>query len=230
MDADMRGDLSRVDDIRELARRAKAKLGEIDLYTSDVGIDVSEDYARQEEHTARLNFGQILLGLLTLRIGGVFVVKTYTFTHPFSLSVIGVCAASFDTLLVTKPQTSRPTNSETYLVGFGFRGLPPAAEEVLFRSFEDFSFGRPIFPLGIPEVEHTILSLLVAARQIHLRQQVDFLGEMVTLFHRRQQYPNDVRPLEALSKVARGVQNQWLRSNPVRSLQSQCRLASSESQ
>jgi hypothetical protein len=229
MDADMRGDLTRADDIRELARRAKEKLGEIDLYTSDVGIDVSDDYTRQEARTAHLNFGQILLGLLTLRIGGVFVVKTYTFTQPFSLSIIGICAASFDTLLVTKPQASRPTNSETYLVGFGFRGLQPAAESALFQSFESFDFGRPLFPLGLPEVEHTIQSLLVAARQIHLRQQVNFLKEMVAFFHHRRQHPTDGRQLEALSKVARGVQNRWLQNNPVRPLQPQCRLDSAES-
>jgi len=59
MDANMLGDVTDVRCIREMVRRAHEKLGEIDLYTSDVGTDVSYDYARQEELTARLNLGQI---------------------------------------------------------------------------------------------------------------------------------------------------------------------------
>lgn len=223
MGPDMVGDVTNAKCIRELARRAREKLGEVDFYTSDVGTDVSEDYARQEELTARLNLGQIVTGLLALRVGGVFVVKTYTFVHPYSLAVAGVCAALFDSFYVTKPKTSRAANSEVYFVGIGYHGAPDAVTDALLEAVTDFDFSRPLFPVGLPEVEHTVLSLLVAARQIHRVQQVAFLEETVQLY---ESHRKNVKALRGrLEGAARAAQKQWLRENPVGALKEECRLS-----
>lgn len=101
--------------------RIAAAAGENDLYTSDAGIDVSDDYNKQEESTALLNFGQIICGLLSLREGGCMVTKQYTFNTKFNRSLIlGICCA-FEEFYIVKPLTSRPLNSEVYLIGKGFR-------------------------------------------------------------------------------------------------------------
>jgi len=101
------------------------------LYTSDAGIDVSGDYNRQEEHTALLNFGQILCGILSLAPGGVLVTKQYSFLTEFNREVITMLSALFDCLRVVKPVTSRPANSEIYLIGVGFRGVDRAMADRL---------------------------------------------------------------------------------------------------
>jgi hypothetical protein len=44
--------------------------GKVDLYTSDLGFDVSSDYNNQELIQLPANIGQILTGLLTLKKGG----------------------------------------------------------------------------------------------------------------------------------------------------------------
>ena len=182
MDPGMRGDVTDVPSIRELVRRARTKLGEVDLYTSDAGIDVSEDYAGQERLTARLNLGQIVVGLMALRVGGTLVTKMFTFVHPYTLSVIGVCASLFNTLYVTKPKTSRVTNSEIYLVGIGFRGLTAEAGEFLQNAVKNFNFGAPLFPLGTLGAHHTLVSLHGAAVQIFQNQQAVALRQILALF------------------------------------------------
>jgi hypothetical protein len=78
--------------------------------------------------------------------------------------------------------TSRPANSEVYIIGLGFRGLAPALEAHLLASVEKFDFGRTLLPLGAPETEDMVSSLLAAARQIHMRQQIDFVTEAVALY------------------------------------------------
>ena len=226
MDVNMRGDVTDVPSIRELARRAKEKLGEVDLYTSDVGIDVSEDYSNQEQLTALLNLGQLVVGMMSLRIGGALVVKTYTFTCPYSISVISLCATLFETFYVTKPKTSRAANSETYLVGIGFRGLTEEEEKFLLDAVQNFNFSVPLFPLGYSGAEHTIKSLLVASITIHQHQQVATLREAVDIF---KIYRGQIRILHQKVRHQFSImERHWLADNPVHSLPKQCLLYSND--
>jgi cap2 methyltransferase len=218
MSPEMRGDVTDVRDVRALAARAREKLGAVDLYTSDAGIEVSSDYGRQEEMTARINFGQTLVGLMALRPGGALVVKTYTFVHPFSQSLIGVCAALFERFSVVKPLSSRSANSEVYLVGLGFRGLGAGAEEGLLKALEHFAFGRPLAELGAA----TAASLYLAGRQIHEKQQVEFLNEALGFFAAYRGRTGELR--EALRGAARRAQEAWLARHPVRPLADSCRI------
>lgn len=94
----------------------------VDLYTSDLGFDVSSDYNNQELIQLPANIGQILTGLLTLKKGGSFITKQYTTFEPATVSIMYAVSTFFDEFYLCKPYTSRMANSETYLVGKGFRG------------------------------------------------------------------------------------------------------------
>lgn len=96
--------------------------GQVDLYTSDLGFDVSSDFNNQELLQLPANIGQILTGLLTLKIGGSFITKQYTTFEPITISVMYLASFFFDEFYLCKPYTSRSANSETYLVGKGFKG------------------------------------------------------------------------------------------------------------
>ena len=77
-----------------------------------------------------------------------------------------------------------------------------------------------VMPLGTPETEDTVASLLAAARQIHLRQQVDFVKEAVAFY---EAYRGRMRSLrQALQPIARRVQAAWLHQNPVRRITREC--------
>jgi 23S rRNA U2552 (ribose-2'-O)-methylase RlmE/FtsJ len=94
----------------------------VDLYTSDLGFDTSSDYNNQELIHAQANIGQILSGIMTLRKGGSFVTKQYTTFEMITVSAMYALSQLFDEFYICKPVTSREANSETYLVGKGFRG------------------------------------------------------------------------------------------------------------
>ncbi len=95
----------------------------VDLYTSDLGFDVSSDYNNQELLQMPANIGQILTGVLTLKQGGAFITKQYTAFDMTTISVMFALSQLFDEFYFCKPPTSRQANSETYLVGKGFRGV-----------------------------------------------------------------------------------------------------------
>jgi hypothetical protein len=95
--------------------------GTIDLYTSDLGFDVSQDYNKQEELHAHANLGQIITALLVLKKGGTMITKQYSYFEPFTVSLMGLLTRVFDSVEICKPMFSKSGNSETYLVGLGYK-------------------------------------------------------------------------------------------------------------
>ena len=95
----------------------------VNLYTSDVGFEVSGDnFNLQEILHIPVHFGQCYSAIISLAVGGNAVFKTFTFFEPFSISLIYLLASFFTEFYLTKPYSSREANSEIYLVGLGFTG------------------------------------------------------------------------------------------------------------
>jgi len=139
MDDNMNGDVLVKEN--QLFMHNKFK-GSIDLYTSDIGFDVSSDYNNQELLQMPVNFGQVLSGLLILKKGGSFITKQYTAFESITVSLIYLTSYFFDEFYVCKPYTSREANSETYLVGKGFKQFDNIMEEpyikLMFSWLEKF--------------------------------------------------------------------------------------------
>ena len=229
------GDLTDAEVVAALAAAVHARFGDAgasgaSLYTSDAGIDVSSDFNRQEELTALLNYGQVLSGLLTLAPGGHLVSKQYTFFTPFSRSLIALLAALFDELYIVKPLTSRPSNSEIYLVGKGFRGIDAALAAALLARLAAYRAAADTTPSDwTPLLDPTLTAdvdaaLLRVARTLHGRQQVAFLNEAAD-FHARWRGRLDQLG-RALGHDARRVQEVWLSENPVRRIRDEHQLRS----
>lgn len=211
------GDLTDPAAVAALAAAVERRYpGGVDLYTADAGCDVSGDYNRQEELTAPLHFGAALCGLLALRAGGAFVSKLYTWMRPFTRSLIAALAALFDELRIVKPAASRPTNSEVYLVGRGYRraAFTPAVRaewEARLAACrgrpEALAAGPPLLREGgAPGAE---AALLRAARRLFGRTQVAFLREAVDFMAGREACP--ARRLRGLlAPAALEAQEAWL--------------------
>lgn len=111
--------------------------GTFDVYTSDLGVEINEgQYHLQEAMNAKPNLGQILFGLLVLRKGGAFITKQYYHFSTFTMSLILLVATCFDETFLHKPMTSKPDNSEVYIVGLGYKGAPQWVIDVMFSKLE----------------------------------------------------------------------------------------------
>jgi hypothetical protein len=108
------------------------KIGEsVDLYTSDIGIGLNiENFNDQEEVETSLNLGQIICGLVSLKKGGHLVCKMFMFFTPFNISLLYVLNDMFSEFYISKPVTSRPGNSEIYIIGKGYKGYDVTKEKI----------------------------------------------------------------------------------------------------
>eukprot|EP00392_Amoebophrya_sp_AT5.2_P010573 g10638.t1 len=96
----------------------------VHLYTSDAGIGLDiDEFAEQEMVESRLKLAEVVCALLSLRPNGSMMIKMYTFFERVTIEVLVLLSKYwFRELKVVKPMSSKPTNSEVYLVGKGFLG------------------------------------------------------------------------------------------------------------
>jgi DNA-directed RNA polymerase II subunit RPB2 len=213
---DITGDITNGNVIKSLTAAVHNRFedtGGATIATSDAGIDVSADYSSQEKNTALLNYGQIVAAILSLAPGGHMVTKQYTFIHPFNRSVIALVGFLFEEAYVVKPATSRPGNSEIYLVGKYFRGIDETLTNGLLNRFMAYAEGltpvdgAPLFnPNSYVDIDN---ELLKAGKKIHNEQQVEFLKEMDDV------YNNKEYPQKELSQISQHLQKEWLDKYPV---------------
>lgn len=148
-----------------------SKFGGVHLYSHDAGIDVTtgNKYGDQEILNAKIHLGCAIAGFLTLVPGGTFIAKQYTFFAPITYSLMYLYSLLFDNFYIDKPVTSRPYNSEIYLVGVGFRGLPKHVRGMLFDKLTNFTLDAIC---NIP-----ISDQILTAAKMFMKSQIDFLDE-----------------------------------------------------
>lgn len=93
----------------------------IHFMMADGGFSVEGQENIQEILSKQLYLCQCLVALMVVREGGNFVVKLFDlFTH-FSAGLVYLMYRCFDRICIFKPNSSRPANSERYLICLGRR-------------------------------------------------------------------------------------------------------------
>jgi hypothetical protein len=209
------GDLTKTETITALFNNVLAKWNGATLYTADAGLDVSDDYNSQEQATSLLNYGQCITGVMSLAAGGNFVTKQYTFFSQFNRSLIAVLASMFETFYVVKPVTSKPANSEIYLVGKGFIKQPEdvlaglMARHAFYKgNYEAPALMSPLIPMiDFHEVDEMLLRV---TKQLFVDQQCKLINEIVLI----SQIPGNID----LQNTYELVQMKWMMQNPMKML------------
>jgi hypothetical protein len=99
------------------------------LVTADGGVEVDDDFDKQEYLNSKLIFYEALIGLTLvagrvdngpvsggLQLGGSFVLKVFDTVSKISADTIFILTRCFERVSIIKPVTSRPSNSERYVI------------------------------------------------------------------------------------------------------------------
>ena len=90
------------------------------LVTADGSVDFEHSHANAETENAHLLLRQAIVAKCALAQGGCFVLKLFDCRTEATMGLVQLVASWFERTRVAKPQTSRPTNGERYLVCSGF--------------------------------------------------------------------------------------------------------------
>ncbi|KAA0197197.1 Cap-specific mRNA (Nucleoside-2'-O-)-methyltransferase 1 [Fasciolopsis buskii] len=129
------GDITRWANLASFASLIdRATMGQgVHLLVADGGFDVSGQQNLQEVLSKRIYLCQCVCALIVLRPGGHFLSKLFDVLTEFSVGLIYLIGQLFEEVAIIKPVTSRPANSERYLLCknlisplSGMAGCPPS--------------------------------------------------------------------------------------------------------
>jgi 23S rRNA U2552 (ribose-2'-O)-methylase RlmE/FtsJ len=122
------GDLTNTKSIEKFVKFSS----KANLVTADGGF-IWKDENFQEQEAYRLVLGEIITALKIQADGGSFILKLFEMYTNISIKMISVLSSVYQEVYITKPLTSRPSNSERYIVCKGFKGIDP----IVIKSMEE---------------------------------------------------------------------------------------------
>ena len=91
------------------------------IITADGGFDFSINYNMQEVISLELLFAQIAYAIILQKKGGTFIIKIFDVFSSAMVDLIYLLTSVYSEISFYKPYTSRPANSEKYLICKKFR-------------------------------------------------------------------------------------------------------------
>jgi hypothetical protein len=91
-------------------------MNSMDIITADGGIDVSNDFNKQEKLVSKLLVAEIIYAVTMQKKGGHFILKIFDIFSKLTVDMLYLLSCLYSEVYITKPYTSRLANSEKYIV------------------------------------------------------------------------------------------------------------------
>ena len=148
----------------------------MDLVTADGGFDFSSDFNNQEEMSMKLVYCEILTTLLLQKEGGSFILKIYDIFTEKTLRIIHVLKTFYKDIYIMKPLTSRPANSEKYLICTGFHKNEETFKQYFILMFKLIKKNEDSFVI---EYDHQLLKNLIYFNQKYTFRQITYIQRTI---------------------------------------------------
>ena len=187
------GDLLKTENIEHF--RAEVR-GKCELVTGDGGIECigDKEFEYQEVFNCKLFFGEILAAFHIQKEGGHFILKIYDCGFEVTRQLILLLALYYSAVKTVKPITSRPGNSERYLLCQGFRGIAEeeldelkkllvtwTAAEPKISYFENELFAHNLFDFSHLKAYGAIYANIKLSNDFFVKEQEEKLEEGLKL-------------------------------------------------
>ena len=130
---DYTGDLTKSENIDLYLQNSTSKA---DLITADGGINKKDDidYKLEELLHLPLFLGETISAILNQATDGVFIMKIFNIIDINTINIIYLLSTFYEDVNVIKPFTSRPHNSEKYLICSGFKAISDSNFEIIKKN------------------------------------------------------------------------------------------------
>lgn len=204
------GDATIVNNLLDFSKRCgpKSDIGGVSIYTHDAGVDPSGDYNNQESTNMFVHLGCAIAGFVTLKKGGDFIGKQYTFFETLTWNLIILYATLFEEFYLSKPLTSRAANSEIYLIGKRFKGINEETLDLLYDKLKNKNNQPIIDKKYMPIIEDAVEVIVGFGKTIYDQQQM-VLQDCLKLYNQNVNHNVQIKKLK-LKQC-----NMWLSKYPI---------------
>uniref|UniRef100_A0A452TY68 Cap-specific mRNA (nucleoside-2'-O-)-methyltransferase 1 n=1 Tax=Ursus maritimus TaxID=29073 RepID=A0A452TY68_URSMA len=152
---------------------------------ADGGFSVEGQENLQEILSKQLLLCQFLMALSVVRTGGHFICKTFDLFTPFSVGLIYLLYCCFERVCLFKPLTSRPANSERYVVCKGLKVGIDDVRDYLFsvniklnQLHNTDSDVNLVVPLEVIKGDHEFTDYMIRSNESHCSLQIKALAKI----------------------------------------------------
>lgn len=181
----------------------------IQLTTGDCGRSV-QNYDMEEYEYMDITLGQFLSQISVLSKGGHMILKTFIGTSIWTASFYSMVSKIFEQFHIYKPVTSRPGNSEIYMIGLSFKLTPTKRNTFIRTYYEHLMVLRNASTVQKMEIAHTysldndfdfdsLESYYTTIREFSLRQ-MKYIKQGNRVI---EMYKDDVNAFKTLAKKAK---------------------------
>ena len=161
-----------------------------------VDLIYSSNFNGQEIDSYKIIFAEIFVALLILNKGGSFVCKFFDIMSLFTMKLIFILKSLFKEVNVYKPDTSRPANSEKYLICKGFKDISMSIYAKILTLFKQIESTNQTdeFVLDIDgiNINNNFVQTINNINKSYLDNQIMYINMIVNLIEDNKKNHNDI--------------------------------------
>lgn len=154
--------------------------GSCELITADGGFDFSVDFNKQEQLSYKLILCEILSCLYIQKRGGHFVCKFFDIYTPETVKLLYLLSCFYNKVYISKPYTSRPANSEKYIICKEFIGIDYEYLDSILSFLPENNI-QDIFDFKVPE---SFLNQIKIFNSINTKYQIETIEYTLNLIEK----------------------------------------------
>jgi cap1 methyltransferase len=108
------GNLYYINDVKNYIKNFE--INKAHVVTADGGFDYSANFNGQEINSCQIIYSECIISLNILKKGGCFICKVFDLFSVSMIQILYIMYCSFEKMYIYKPETSRPANSEKYII------------------------------------------------------------------------------------------------------------------
>lgn len=165
-------DMQTIDDFINLVGESSCN-----FITADGGFDFSKDFNAQENMSTRLIMCEVYAALRLQLDSGSLVLKVFDIHESVTIKILYILSVFYETLTFVKPMSSRPANSEKYVVCTGFKMHQRVTHEWLIESLRSniIHYDRNSGTLSCIQPNTSFLASIIEFNQMYIVSQVLYI-------------------------------------------------------